>query len=132
MNVLHLSLLKSFDLNICSKDPMKNSTLGYFCKIIYSQMHCKFQPWCLFVRWLLHVPFFDLKFFCPHIMSHGLFAKCFKHLWRKGCRKLKTYTFLWFKKRDLFLMGGNYKWILPKNMLSSSLVDIIFLHTFLL
>ena len=44
--------------------------------------------------------------------------------------KLGKYTFLWFKKRDL--MGGKYKWILPKNMLSSSLVDIIFLHTFLL
>ena len=132
MIVLHLSLLNSFDLNICSKDPMKKSTLGYFCKIIYSQMHCKFQPCCLFGRWLLHVPFFDLNFFCPHIMSHGLFAKSFKHLQRKGCRKLETYTFLWFKKRDLFLMGGKYKWILPKNMWSSSLVDIIFLGTFLL
>ena len=29
-------------------------------------------------------------------------------------------------------MGGKYKLILPKNMLSSSLVDIIFLLTFLL
>ena len=32
----------------------------------------------------------------------------------------------------LFLMGRKYKWILPKNMLCSSLVDIIFFRTFLL
>ena len=36
------------------------------------------------------------------------------------------------KKETLFPMGGKYKWILLKNMLSSSLVDIIFLCTFLL
>ena len=33
------------------------------------------------------------------------------------------------KKRLLFLMGEKYKWILPKNMLNVSLVDIIFLRT---
>ena len=32
MNVLHPSLSKSFALSICSRDPMKNSTLEYFCK----------------------------------------------------------------------------------------------------
>ena len=37
INVLHPSLSKSFPLNICSKDPMKNSTLRYFCKITYSK-----------------------------------------------------------------------------------------------
>ena len=41
MNVLHLSLSKSFALSICSRDPMKNSTLGYFCKDKYSH---KLQP----------------------------------------------------------------------------------------
>ena len=132
MNVLHPSLSKSFALNICSKDPMKNSTLGYFCKITYSQMHCKFQPWCLFGIWLLcSVLWFD--FFYPHITSHVLFAKSFKHLRRKGLRKSEKYTSLWFlKKRLLYLMGGKYKWILPKNMLSSSLVGIISLRRFLL
>ena len=30
MNVLHSSLSKSFALSICSRDPMKNSTLEYF------------------------------------------------------------------------------------------------------
>ena len=44
MNVLHPSLSKSFVLSICSRDPMKNSTLGYFCKSTYSQMHHKLQP----------------------------------------------------------------------------------------
>ena len=44
MSVLHPSLLKSFALSICSRDPMKNSTLGYFCKSTYSQMHRKLQP----------------------------------------------------------------------------------------
>ena len=91
MNVLHPSLSKSFALKICSKDPMKNSTLGYFHKITYSQMHRKFQPWYLFgERLLCSVLWFE--FFYPHIMSHVLFAKYFKH----------------------FLMGGKYKWILPK------------------
>ena len=28
--------------------------------------------------------------------------------------KLEKYTFLWFKKRHLFLKGRKYKWILPK------------------
>ena len=101
MNVLHPSLSKSFALNICSKDPMKNSTLGYFCKITYSQMHCKFQPWCLFGIWLLcSVLWFD--FFYPHITSHVLFAKSFKHLRRTGLCKLEKYTFLWFKKRVFY------------------------------
>ena len=44
MNVLHLSLAKSFALSICSKDPMKNTTLGYFCKSTHSQMHHMLQP----------------------------------------------------------------------------------------
>ena len=132
MNDLHPSLSKSFALDICSKDPMKNSTLGYFCKITYSQMHCKFQPWYFFGIWLLcFVLWFEI--FYPHITSHVLFAKSFKHLRRKGLRKSKKYTSLWFlKKRLLYLMGRKYKWILPKNMLSSSLVDSISLRRFLL
>ena len=40
MNILHLSLSKSFALSICSRYPMKNSILGYFCKSTYSKMHC--------------------------------------------------------------------------------------------
>ena len=109
----------------------------------------KTQPWDIFA-WLptakciassnhdvsleddYSVPFFDLNFFYPHITSHVLFAKSFKHLRRKGLLKLEKYTFLWFIKRVLFLMGGKYKWILPKNMLNSSIVDIISLRIFLL
>ena len=83
----------------CSKDPMKNSTLGYPWKITYSQMHRKFQPWCLFGGWLLcSILWFEN--YLPRITSHVLFTKSFKHLRRKGLRKLKKYTFLWFKKRD--------------------------------
>ena len=76
INVLHPSLSKLFSLNICSKDPMKNSTLGYFCKITYSQMHQKFQPWCLFERWLLcSVLWFEI--FYSHITSHVLLTQTF-------------------------------------------------------
>ena len=42
----------------------------------------------------------------------------------------KKYTFLWFKKTLLFPVEGKYKLIIPKDMLSSSLADIIFLCTF--
>ena len=43
MNVLHLSLSKSIALSICSRDPMKNLTLAYFCNITYSPMHRNLQ-----------------------------------------------------------------------------------------
>ena len=105
MNVLHPSLSKSFALNICSKDPVKSSTLGYFCKITYSQMHRKFQPRCLFGRWC--VPFFDLNFLSLH------YATCFfrqilqtftekLQTFTEGLCKLEKYAFLWFKKRDFY------------------------------
>ena len=44
LNVLHLSLSKSFALSICSLDSMKNPTLGCFYKSTSSQMHRKLQP----------------------------------------------------------------------------------------
>ena len=64
--------------------------------------HIETNPWCLFGRWLLcSVLWFEI--FYPHITSHALFAKSFKHLRRKGHRKLeKIYIFLWYKKRDFY------------------------------
>ena len=50
MNVLHPSLLKSFPLSVCNRGPMKNSTLGYFCKSTYRQMYRKLQRWWQFGR----------------------------------------------------------------------------------
>ena len=69
INVLHRSLSKSFALNICSRDPMKSSTLGYFCKSIYSQIHCKLQPWWLFGRQLL-CSVLQVEMSHPHITLH--------------------------------------------------------------
>ena len=42
INVLHPS--KSFAFSICSRYPMKNSILGYFCQNMCSQIHRKLQP----------------------------------------------------------------------------------------
>ena len=81
-NVLHPSLLKSFALSICSRDPMKNSTLWYFCKSTYSQTHHKLQPWWFFGRWLL-CSVLQVEISHPYIASHVLFTKAFKHLQRK-------------------------------------------------
>ena len=107
MNVLHPSLSKPFVLSICNRNPMKNSTLGYFCKSTYSQMHRKLQPWWLFRGWLLYYVL-QVEISHPHIMPNVLFAKAFKYLWRKWHRKsalrnkLEKYTFLWIKKRDFY------------------------------
>ena len=61
MNVLHPSLSKSFALSICSKDPTKNSALGYTAKCITSCNHdgSLEDDYC--------VPFFKLKFLIPTI-----------------------------------------------------------------
>ena len=82
----------------------------------------KTQPWDIFA-WLptakciassnhdvsleddYSVPFFDLNFFYPHITSHVLFAKSFKHLRRKGLRKLEKYIFCGLKKES-FISDG--------------------------
>ena len=45
MNVLHPSLLEPFALSISKRNPMKNSTVEYFCNSTHSQMHRKLQPW---------------------------------------------------------------------------------------
>ena len=102
MKVLHPFLSKSFALCICSKNSMKTSTLGYFCKITYSQMHRKLQPWCHF-RTLL-CSFFNLKsliltlrhMFCSPKVSNiyrerDFVSSVLRNKWEK-------YTFLWFKK----------------------------------
>ena len=70
MNVLHLSLSKSLDLSICGKNPMKNSTLGYFCKSTYSQMHRKLQPWWFFGRLLLCSVLQIWNFSSPHDVTY--------------------------------------------------------------
>ena len=79
MNVLHPSLSKSFALSICSRDPMKNSTRGYFCKSACSQIHRKLQPWWVLRKWLLCFAL-QVEISHPHITSHVLFAKAFKYL----------------------------------------------------
>ena len=92
--------------------PTKNSTLGYFCRITYSQMHRKLQPWWLFGRWWL-CSVLQVEISYPHITSHVLFAKAFRYVPRKGLHKFrfaklvgKIYIFVVLKKRLLFLMGG--------------------------
>ena len=110
INVLHPSLLKSFALSICSRDSMKNSTVGYFCKSTYSQMHRKLH---LKISWVLEdnycVPFFKMKFLIPHYVTYFV------------CQRLQKFTekvtpkvpfreiscenihFCGFKKRDFCL-----------------------------
>ena len=85
INVLHPSLSKSFALSIYSRDPMIHSTLGYFCKSTYSQMHLKLQPWWVFRRSFA----LQVEISHPHITSHVLFAKAFKYLRRKWLRKFR-------------------------------------------
>ena len=70
-----------------------------------------------------------------HITSDIFFAKIYRGSNFGSCisrNKLGKYTILWFKKRLLFLMGGKDKWIHFIKKLSFSLVDVIFLRTFLL
>ena len=88
MNVLHPSLSKSFALSICSRGPMKNSTLGYFCKSTYRQIYRKLQPWWLFGRQLL-CSVLQVETSHPHTTSHILFAKGIKNLRRKWLRKFR-------------------------------------------
>ena len=107
MNVLHPSLSKSFVLSIYSRNPMKNSTLGYFCRSTYRQMHRKFQPWWLFRRWLM-CSVHQVEISHPNITSYLLFAKALKYLPRKWLlssisqNKFEKYIFLRFKKRDFY------------------------------
>ena len=88
MNVLRWSLSKSFVSSIFSRNPMKYSTLGYFSKRTYNQMHRKLQPWWLLRRWLL-CSILSGKISHSHITSHVLFAKTFKYLRRKWFRKFR-------------------------------------------
>ena len=80
MNILHPSLLKSFALSICSRDPMKNSTLGYFCKRKYSQCiaSCNHDG---SVEDNYCVLFFKLKFLIP-TSCHMFFS----------CQRLQKFT----------------------------------------
>ena len=87
LNVLHPSLSKSFALSICSKDPMENSTLGYFCKSMYYHMHRKLQSWCLEDNYC--VPFFMLKFLIPKLHHIFCLPKTFKNLHRKWIQKFR-------------------------------------------
>ena len=135
MLLLDPSLWKPFAWNICIRDTMKNSILGYFCKSTYSQIRYKFQLWWLFGRWLMCLVL-QIEISHPHITSHVLFAKAFENLRRKWLWKFRweKIDFFGLKKRLLFLMEGKYKWIFPKNMLSSSLLSYLltYLLTYLL
>ena len=107
-NVLHPSLSKSFALSICSRDPMKNSTLEYFCKSTYSQMHCKLHDGSLEDKYC--VPFFKLNFLIPtlrHIFCLPKAPKIYEESDFESSvswSKLGKYTFLWFKKRDFYFL----------------------------
>ena len=132
MNVLHPHLSKSFALRICSRDPMKNWTLGYFSRLLTSCNHNASleDDHC--------VPFLKFKFLIS-TLRHMLYLPKPSNIYQEmefvsyiSRNKLKIYTSLWFKNRDFYFWWWGYMWILPKNTLSSSLVNIVFLHTFLL
>ena len=131
MNVLHLSLWKSFALNICSKDPMKNSTLRYFAKITLPTAKCiASSNYNVSLEDDYCVRFFDLKFFTP-TLRHMFCSPNPSNIY--GQRDFVSWKNIHFcgLKKESFISDGRYKWVLPKNMLSSYLVDIIFLRTFL-
>ena len=85
------------------------------------------------------VPFFDLKFLIPTLLHMFRLPKPTNIYGQRdfissvSWNKLEKYTFLWFKKRDFDLWWEkNITEFFQENMLSSSLVDIIFLRTSLL
>ena len=132
MNVLHPSVEIICFESICSRDPMKNWTLGFSpwlptAKCIASCNHDVFleDDHC--------VSFFKLKFLIP-TLRHMFYLRKLSNIYgeRDFDNNLEKYTFLWFKNRDFYFWWGKNVWILPKNLLSFSLVDIIFLGTFLL
>ena len=132
MNVLHPSVEIICFESICSRDPMKNWTLGFSpwlptAKCIASCNHDVFleDDHC--------VSFFKLKFLIP-TLRHMFYLRKPSNIYgeRDFDNNLEKYTFLWFKNRDFYFWWGKNVWILPKNLLSFSLVDIIFLGTFLL
>ena len=77
------------------------------------------------------VPFFDLKFFIPTLRHMFCSPNPLNIYGEQDFVSWKNLHFCDLKK-ETFISDGRYKWILPKNMLSSSLVDITFLRTFLL
>ena len=138
MNVLHSWLLKSFALSICRGILWKTQPWNIFARIRKAKCtaSCKHDGslednYC--------VSFFKLKLFIStsrHIFCAPKPSKVYgedNFVSSVSRNKSGKCAILWFKKkRLLFLMRGKYKWILRKNMLSSFLVDITFLHTFLL
>ena len=76
---LHNECSASISVEIHSRDPMKNSTLAYFCKSTYSHMHRNSieDNYSLLQVEISH----------PHITSPILLAKAFKNLWREWLRK---------------------------------------------
>ena len=76
------------------------------------------------------VRFFDLKFFTP-TLRHMFCSPNPSNIY--GQRDFVSWKNIYFcgLKKESFISDGRYKWVLPKNMLSSYLVDIIFLRTFL-
>ena len=76
------------------------------------------------------VRFFDLKFFTP-TLRHMFCSPNPSNIY--GQRDFVSWKNIHFcgLKKESFISDGRYKWVLPKNMLSSYLVNIIFLRTFL-
>ena len=76
------------------------------------------------------VRFFDLKFFTPTLRHMFCSPNPSNIYGQQDFVSWKNIHFCGLKKES-FISDGRYKWVLPKNMLSSYLVDIIFLRTFL-
>ena len=132
MNVLHPSLLKSFALRAFAAGILwKTEPLDFlhdYLQLNASQVATMMSFWKMITvfrssNWNFSSPHYVTCFICE---SFQIFTE-------KGTSTITwKYTFLWFKNRDFYFWWGKNVWILPKNLLSFSLVDIIFLGTFLL
>ena len=131
MNVLHPSLLKSFALRAFAAGILWKTEPWDF-------LHDYLQPNASHVQplsfWKMITVFrsSNWNFSSPHYVTFYLPKPSNIYGERDFDNNLEKYKFLWFKNRDFYFWWGKNIWILPKNMLSSPLVDIIFLRTFLL
>ena len=94
INVLHSCMLKSFALSICSRDPMKNSTQGYFLQE-YLQPN-KLQVATIMVLWKMITVFCSSSwnFSSPHYVA------CFV------CQSLQIFV----EKVTLWVMFHKISW----------------------
>ena len=119
--MIHIHFYRSNLFWLFASRILRKLNPGLFLRELVEQMQRMLQPRSLFGRWLLYFVL-QLEISHLHITSHISFVEVFKYpqiIWfRKFClgNKLGKYAFLCFLKKDLFLIRGKYKWILPKNM----------------